>query len=233
MALKAESHNDHFRLLVEGVQDYAIFLLDPGGHVQSWNAGAQRIKGYTPDEIIGRHFSIFYPPEEARRGKPAYGLRTALEEGRWEEEAWRVRKDGSRFWASVVLTALFDEQGQHVGFAKITRDLTERKQAEEERTRLLNMERGARAEAERSLQQLQAIQIVTEAALAHLELDALLATLLDRVSEVLSVDTVAILLLDEANQVLIPRAAKGLEEEVAAGIRLPLGQGFVGRIAAE
>ncbi len=233
MALKAELQDHLFRLLVEGVQDYAIFLLDPSGHVQSWNAGAQRIKGYRADEIIGRHFSLFYPPEEARRGKPEYAMRTALEAGRWEEEAWRIRKDGTRFWANVVLTALFDGRGRHVGFAKVTRDLSERKRAEEERARLLELERGARTQAETALEQLRAIQVVTEAALAHLELDSLLGTLLDRVSEVLSVDTVAILLLDENEQVLVPRATKGLEEEIEAGIRIPLGHGFAGRIAAE
>src|SRR5215217_3626500 len=149
MALKPELHSDLSRLLVEGVQDYAIFLLDPSGHVQSWNAGAQRIKGYRPDEVIGRHFSIFYPPEEARRGKPAYGLRTALEEGRWEDEGWRVRKDGSRFWANVVITALFDAEGRLHGFAKVTRDLTERRQAEEQRVRLLQEQADRRLAEER------------------------------------------------------------------------------------
>jgi PAS domain S-box-containing protein len=229
-----EQHDDLFRLLVESVQDYAIFLLDPTGRILTWNAGAERLKGYRADEIIGKHFSIFYPPAEARRGKPAYVLQAALEDGRWEEEGWRVRKDGSRFWASVVLTALIDKHGQHVGFAKVTRDLSERKQAEEERARLLELERDARVRAEATLAQLQAVQTVTEAALAHLDLDALLASLLDRVSEALNVDTVAILLLHEDEQVLIPRAAKGIEEEeVKAGIRLPLGRGFAGRIAAE
>jgi PAS domain S-box-containing protein len=224
---------DLFRLLVDSALEYAIFLLDPTGHVRTWNPGAQRIKGYTADEIIGKHFSLFYLPQEIRRGKPAYAMRVALEEGSWEEENWRVRKDGSRFWASVVLTALFDAAGQHVGFAKVTRDLTERKQAEEERARLFELERKARTAAETALEQLRAIQNVTEAALAHLDLDELLTTLLDRISDALIVDTVVILLLHEAEQVLIPRAAKGLEAEVAAGLRLPLGRGFAGRIAAE
>ncbi len=226
-------HDDLFRLLVEGVQDYAIFLLDPAGHVQTWNPGAQRIKGYRADEIVGKHFSVFYPPEEARRGKPAYALRTAIEEGRWEDEGWRIRKDGSRFWASVVITALFDRNGRHVGFAKVTRDLSERKRAEEERARLLELEHDARTQAEAALEQLRALQTVTEAALAHLQLDRLLAVLLERVSEVLNAETVVVLLLDEDAQVLVPRAAKGIEEEVEAGIQLPIGQGFAGRIAAE
>jgi PAS domain S-box-containing protein len=225
--------DDLFRLLVNSAVEYAIFLLDTSGHVRTWNPGAQRIKGYTADEIIGKHFSIFYPPQEVRRGKPQYAMQVALDEGHWEEENWRLRKDGSRFWASVVLTALFDTAGQHVGFAKVTRDLTERKQAEEERARLFDLEHKARADAEAALEQLRAIQNVTEAALAHLDLDGLLATLLDRVSEALFVDTVAILLLHEDEGVLIPQAAKGIEEEVEAGIRLPLGRGFAGRIAAE
>ena len=132
-----------YRLLVESVQDYAIFALDPNGFVMSWNAGAQRIKGYTADEAIGKHFSIFYPRELVDEGFPAFELRTAANVGRFEDEGWRVRKDGSRFWANVVITALCDSSGRLVGFAKITRDLTERRDAEqalresEERFRLL------------------------------------------------------------------------------------------------
>ncbi|HET7035464.1 MAG TPA: ATP-binding protein [Thermomicrobiaceae bacterium] len=224
---------DLFRLLVESVIDYAIFLLDPTGNVRSWNAGARRIKGYTADEIIGKHFSIFYPPAEVRRGKPDYALRVAADEGRWDEEGWRVRKDGSRFWASVVITALRDPNGTLVGFAKVTRDLSERRQAEEERRQLLALERAARAGAESSLEQLQSIQRVTDAALSHLGLDELLDTLLDRISEVLEVDTVAILLLDPDDGVLVARAAKGIEEEVEQGVRIPLGVGFAGQIVSE
>jgi PAS domain S-box-containing protein len=132
---------------VQHVKDYAIFLLDPHGHVVTWNEGAQRIKGYQAHEIIGQHFSRFYPPEAVQRGRPAFGLGVATREGRWEEEGWRVRKDGTRFWADVVITALHDDDGTLVGFAKITRDLTERKRAEEDRLRLLERERQARAEA--------------------------------------------------------------------------------------
>src|SRR5688572_7964861 len=118
---------ERFRMLVEGVRDYAIFMLDPEGHVASWNIGAQQAKGYTADEIIGRHFSVFYPAEVARAGWPERELEIALEEGRCEDEGWRVRKDGTRFWASVVITALHDDHGQHIGFAKVTRDLTDRR----------------------------------------------------------------------------------------------------------
>jgi PAS domain S-box-containing protein len=224
---------DLFRLLVASVVDYAIFLLDPAGNIMSWNEGAARIKGYTPDEIIGNHFSIFYPPHDIRRGKPDYELRVAADEGRWEDEGWRVRKDGSRFWANVVITALRNDEGTLVGFAKVTRDLTERRQGEEERRQLLVLERESRAKAEASLERLSAIQSVTEAALSHLSLDGLLNTLLDRIAEVLAVDTVAVLLLNDEEQVLEARAAKGIEEEVDRGIRLPLGYGFAGRIVSE
>jgi len=120
-----------FRMLVEGVTDYAIFMLDPDGRVASWNAGAERLKGYRADEIIGEHFSRFYPEEDVARGKPAKELEAAASEGRFEDEAWRVRKDGSRFWADVIVTALRDETGQLRGFSKITRDLTLRRQADE------------------------------------------------------------------------------------------------------
>ena len=119
-----------YQLLVESVQDYAIFVLDPTGRVMSWNPGAQRIKGYTADQIIGHHFSDFYPPEDMAAGKPAWELEVAEREGRVEDEGWRVRSDGTRFWANVVITALRDDSGGLVGFAKVTRDLTARRAAD-------------------------------------------------------------------------------------------------------
>ncbi|WP_455423425.1 PAS domain-containing sensor histidine kinase [Cognatilysobacter tabacisoli] len=119
--------DERFRLLVEGVRDYAIFMLESDGRVASWNLGAELTKGYTADEIIGRHFSVFYPPELIEQGWPRHELEMALAHGRFEDEGWRLRKDGTRFWASVVITALFDEHGAHRGYAKVTRDLTERK----------------------------------------------------------------------------------------------------------
>jgi PAS domain S-box-containing protein len=131
------------RLLVESVQDYAIFALDAHGVILSWNAGARRIKGYSADEIIGKHFSIFYPRELVEEGFPEFELRTAANTGRFEDEGWRIRKDGSRFWANVVITALRSKEGKLLGYAKVTRDLTERREAEEalreseERFRLL------------------------------------------------------------------------------------------------
>jgi len=117
-----------FRLLVEAVQDYAIFMLDPTGHISSWNAGAQRSQGYAAHEIIGKHFRVFYPPEVAARRHPEYELEVAVREGKYEEEGWRVRKDGSRFWANVTITAVRDLDGELVGFAKVTRDTTERRE---------------------------------------------------------------------------------------------------------
>ena len=134
---------DRFRLLVETVEDYAIFMLSPEGIIVSWNAGAQRTKGYTAEEIIGQHFRVFYPPAQQQARHPEHELELALRDGHYEEEGWRLRKDGSRFWANVTITAVFDETGEHRGFAKVTRDITERRMTEEalwaseERNRLL------------------------------------------------------------------------------------------------
>ena len=118
-----------FRLLVEGVTDYAIYMLDPGGRVTNWNAGAERIKGYISTEVVGAHFSRFYAPEDVKSGIPTTALETARRDGRYEAEGWRLRKDGSRFWAGVVIDAIHDD-GVLIGFAKITRDLTERREAQ-------------------------------------------------------------------------------------------------------
>lgn len=118
---------DMFRLLVDGVRDYAIFALDTEGYIRSWNEGAQRIKQYTASEIIGQHFSTFYTPEDRAANRPQYLLEVSKRDGRVEHEGWRVRKDGTRFWADVILTALYDKDGVHRGFAKITRDMTERR----------------------------------------------------------------------------------------------------------
>jgi PAS domain S-box-containing protein len=147
---------ERFRLLVEGVTDYAIFMLDVNGHVATWNSGAARIKGFRADDIIGQHFRKFYPQDIAESGWPEHELRVAAAEGRFVDEGWRVRKDGSKFWAHVTITALRDEAGRLRGFAKLTRDLTERKRTEAleasgaERDRLLEAERGARMLAQRT-----------------------------------------------------------------------------------
>jgi PAS domain S-box-containing protein len=121
---------ERFRLLVEGVKDYAIFMLDPDGYIVSWNAGAERLKGYKATEIIGKHFSVFYPPDKIAEKWPEQELVMARADGRFEDEGWRIRKDGSRFWANVVITTLYDRHGVHRGFSKITRDMTERKRVE-------------------------------------------------------------------------------------------------------
>ncbi|PWT85766.1 MAG: hypothetical protein C5B56_13505 [Proteobacteria bacterium] len=120
-----------FQLLVQGVKDYAIYMLDPQGRITSWNSGAQSIKGYLPDEIIGQDFSKFYTSEDRNAVLPAQALHQARERGRHEAEGWRVRKDGTLFWASTVIDAIHDPTGRLVGFAKVTRDITERRQAEE------------------------------------------------------------------------------------------------------
>jgi PAS domain S-box-containing protein len=136
---------ERFRLLVEGVKDYAIFLLNTEGYITTWNTGAERAKGYKADEIIGQHFSRFYTPEDIARRHPWNELEIAKREGSYEEEGWRVRKDGSRFWANVLITALRDEEGRLRGFAKVTRDVTERRERERERVA------AARADQQRRL----------------------------------------------------------------------------------
>jgi PAS domain S-box-containing protein len=132
-----------YRTLISGISDYAIYMIDTGGHVSSWNAGAKRFKGYIAEEILGQHFSRFYTPEDRAVDLPGTALRRAREEGKYEAEGWRVRKDGSRFWAHVVIDPIYNDAGTLVGYAKVTRDVTERKHAEdalrdsEQRFRLL------------------------------------------------------------------------------------------------
>jgi PAS domain S-box-containing protein len=126
----------HFRLLLGGVTDYALYMLDPNGIITTWNAGGQRIKGYLPEEIIGQHFSRFYSNSDQAAGRPARALQLALDNGRYEEEGWRVRKDGTFFWASVVIDPIRDEENRLIGFAKITRDITERREAQQEMEKL-------------------------------------------------------------------------------------------------
>ncbi len=123
---------ERFRAMVAGVKDYAIFMLDPQGRVSTWNVGAQRVKGYTAEEILGEHFSRFYTEEDKERGKPDFELKTAASVGQFEDEGWRVRKDGSRFWANVMITAVRDKNGELLGFSKVSRDFTDRKRAEED-----------------------------------------------------------------------------------------------------
>lgn len=137
-------NEERFRLLVDGVEEYAIFMLDPRGVVTTWNVGAERIKGYRADEIIGKHFSVFRTAEDVAAGACEQELATAVSDGKLANEGWRVRKDGSRFWASVALSALRDNTGKLMGFAKITRDLTQRRQLEEERLQRARAEEAVR-----------------------------------------------------------------------------------------
>ncbi len=137
---------DDLALLIEAVEDYAIYMLDPDGRILTWNRGAGRTKGWSSEEILGCHFSVFYPEEDRRAGKPARELAAARRLGRLEDEGWRVRKDGTRFWANVVVTALYDQEGRLKGFAKVTRDITQHKRmmdgieaAERAKTDFLNL----------------------------------------------------------------------------------------------
>jgi PAS domain S-box-containing protein len=170
---------ERLRLMIQSVEDYAIFLLDPDGRVASWNAGAQRLKGYEASEIIGSHFSRFYPPEEIETGKAERELETARSTGRFEEEGWRIRKDGTRFWANVILSAVRDRDGRLIGFTKITRDMTERKRA-------------AESLAERSTQQSAASELGLYA-LQTRELDAVMFQAKETLRQTLGVSDVRIL----------------------------------------
>ncbi len=165
---------DLYRLLIESVVDYALFVLDPGGRIVSWNPGAERIKGYSAGEIIGEHFRTFYTPEARAARHPEHELEIASREGRYEEEGWRVRKDGSRFWATVVITALRTPDGRLVGFAKVTRDLTARKLAEEDRIQRYEAERRLREELDRQAAKLEELVAERTRALeeANTELEA-------------------------------------------------------------
>jgi PAS domain S-box-containing protein len=150
--LELEAANEQledYRRLVSSVRDYAIFRLDAGGYIRSWNAGAQRLKGYTPDEAIGRHFSMFYSQEDRDRAHPAEELEIATREGSYEEEGWRYRKDGTTFWASVTITAIRDGAGALTGFAKVTRDLTARREAEQALQHAVEELRATNAELDR------------------------------------------------------------------------------------
>lgn len=167
----AHHDEERFRTLVESIKDYAIFILDADGRVATWNAGAQRIKGYAAHEIIGRHFSMFYPETDDRAATTAAELQIASRDGRFEDEGWRVRKDGTQFWANVVITALRDPQGTLIGFAKVTRDLTERRQLEEERIRVAHAEEAVRLRDE--FLSLASHELKTPLTVLRLQLEAL------------------------------------------------------------
>ena len=160
----ASISDEQYRLIVQSIRDYAVFMLSPEGIISSWNEGARLIKGYTAQEVIGRSFEIFYPREAVADGFPKRELKEAARVGRFEDEGWRIRKDGSNFWANVVITALRDNEGKLVGFAKVTRDLTSRREAEEQAQQLA-AEQAAKAEAVRRNEALQQVNLQLESAL--------------------------------------------------------------------
>jgi PAS domain S-box-containing protein len=160
--------DEQYRLIVQSIKDYAVFMLSPEGIISSWNEGARLIKGYTAPEILGRSFEVFYPAQAVADGFPKMELKEAARVGRFEDEGWRIRKDGSRFWANVVITAIRDREGKLVGFAKVTRDLTARRQAEEQ-ARQLAAEQAAHAEAAAQNEELQRLNEQLESALAMAE----------------------------------------------------------------
>jgi PAS domain S-box-containing protein len=184
----ANAELEQFRLLVMNVRDYAIFVLDVSGRIRTWNPGAENIKGYTADEVIGRHFELFYTEAARARRHPAYELEVAGREGRFEEEGWRVRKDGSLFWANVVISALRDERGGLVGFAKVTRDLTERRRSQE---LLERSERLARDEAQRQRRRSEALEQVSRSIVAQLDLAEILQTATDAARDLTGAEVAA------------------------------------------
>jgi PAS domain S-box-containing protein len=202
-------NDERFRLLVDSVKDYAIFMLDPRGVVATWNIGAQRIKGYRADEIVGQHFSRFYPEEDVRAGKCEMELERATAEGRFEDEGWRTRKDGSWFWANVVITVLRDTDENVVGFAKVTRDLTERRAAEDERLRL-----GLAAR-----ERIRALAELSEALAATLSIDEVARVVAERGSSFARGDACTLHLLDEKTANLELIAERGCNPTVLEHFR--------------
>jgi PAS domain S-box-containing protein len=200
---------ERFRLLVESVKDYAIFMLDPRGRVATWNIGAERIKGYAADEIIGKHFSQFYPSSDIRAGKCEMELEVAAHEGRFEDEGWRLRKDGTRFWANVVITALRDATGALVGFAKVTRDLTERRAAEEQRLRLGQLAR----------ERVQALAALSESLAGALSIDDVGRAVTAHGTGFVRADTCTLHLLNEQSMVLELVAERGCSPDILPHIR--------------
>jgi PAS domain S-box-containing protein len=206
---------ERLRTLVDTVKDYAIFMLAPDGTVMTWNQGAQRLKGYAPHEIIGQSFVRFYPGEDRDTERPEHLLRTAREQGRVADEGWRVRKDGSRFWADVVITALFDHAGQLIGYAKVTRDLTERRQAEQDRA--------ARMAAERSAERFERLQVATAALASSTQPQHAADVLTDFVVATLGADASAVALLtDDAASLEIVSTAGRPSSRAEIGQLLPV-----------
>ncbi len=200
---------ERFRLLVESVRDYAIFMLDPTGRIATWNIGAERIKGYRADEIIGEHLSRFYPTVDIEAGKCEMELEVAAREGRFEDEGWRLRKDGSHFWANVILTALRDADGRLVGYAKVTRDLTERKRAEEERLRLGILAR----------ERIATLTHLSEALAGALSTDEVSAVVVEAGTTLARADACLLYMLDPRSLVLELLAERGCNPNLVDRIR--------------
>jgi hypothetical protein len=197
--------DEQYRLIVQSIKDYAVFMLTPEGRIASWNEGARLIKGYTAPEVLGRSFEIFYPAEAVAEGFPKKELKEAARVGRFEDEGWRIRRDGSRFWANVVITAMHDQWGNLVGFAKITRDLTSRREGEEQ-ARQLAAEQAAHAEQAAQNEELQQLNVQLESALE-------LAERSKRVRD----EVLAVVAHDLRNPVHTVLGAAGVVEEVPAG----------------
>jgi PAS domain S-box-containing protein len=217
-----------YREIVESIEDYAIILLDPAGTILTWNRGAELMCGYRSQEIIGHHFSRLYIAEEAAAGKPARDLVQAAEQGRFEEDGWRLRKDGTRWWANVVVRASRDGEGRLRGFLRVARDDSERRRVEER----IREEQVARAEADATSRRLTAIQAVTDASLGALELVPMLQELLARVRTILAADAAAIFLADADGAHLTRAASSGFVHPLDQPTRIPFGQGVVGQVAA-
>src|SRR5215831_6732891 len=220
-----------FRLVVEGVRDYAILMLDPEGRVSTWSPGAARLEGYEAGEIIGRHFSTFYPEADVAAGKPARDLAAAADVGRYEEEGWRVRKDGSRFWANVVISAIRDHAGKLLGFAKITRDVTERKRQDDRLRAVLEI---AQATLEgRGEEDLLDLVARRARALAESALGAVL--LFNPDEELMSVAAADGPRAGLVAGATVPRAGPAIEDAVAPGapslkVRLASGERAIGSL---
>jgi PAS domain S-box-containing protein len=228
--------DERFHVLVYNIADYAIFLLDPDGIIRSWNEGAERIKGYREAEIVGKNFAVFYTPEDRANGIPERNLRIAAAEGRLESEGWRIRKDGSRFWAHVVITALRDARGELTGFAKVTQDLTEKEQATRDRLRLAQ-EQAARAAAEvaerRLAMQLSITRVLAETA----TLDEAIPRILQAIGEGLDWDWGTFWNVDPLANLLrcarvwhTPDAADSELEQAVRQLALAPGVGLPGRV---
>ena len=199
---------ERMRLLVESVRDYAIFMLDPGGKIATWNAGAGRMKGYRTDEIIGKHFSIFYPEEDVGAGKCEMELDVAARDGRFEDEGWRIRKDGTRFWANVVITPLRNAAGDLIGFAKVTRDMTERRRVEEERLRLGQIAR----------ERVRMLADLSETLAAAFSIEDVGRAVTDAEKRLAQADTCTLYLLDE-RRALVLVAQRGCNPALVERIR--------------